>query len=147
MKWTRCALAQPHPATVLQTAHATHTQVKAVEEEYSNHMRHLETQLEEALLQQQQAEAAAAQAAAAAAAAANVPASSVANSLPAFDTSSAAEKTLQLLDRLLNVSLFGCESASSQHLSIGTVILVSRLFELHAVGVVILDIVVAAKSQ
>lgn len=82
-------------------------QVKAVEEEYSNQMRHLETQLEEALLQQQQAEAAAAEAEAAAAAAAAAVAAShrmAAHQLPAFDTSSAAEKTLQLLDKLLNVS-------------------------------------------
>ncbi|WIA11311.1 hypothetical protein OEZ85_011434 [Tetradesmus obliquus] len=86
------------------------TQVKSVEEQYSSHMRQLEVQLEEALQQQQQAEAAAAAAEAAAAEAAAVAAAAAAAGdssglnacyLPAIDTSSAAEKTLQLLDKLL----------------------------------------------
>jgi hypothetical protein len=87
-------------------------QVKSVEEQYSSHMRQLELQLEEALQQQQQAEAAAAAAEAAAAeaaAAAAAAAGAVDGSghgtryLPAIDTSSAAEKTLQLLDKLMMV--------------------------------------------
>lgn len=91
-----------------------HVQVKSVEEQYSSHMRQLEVQLEEALQQQQQAEAAAAAAEAAAAEAAAVAAAAAAAGdssglnacyLPAIDTSSAAEKTLQLLDKLLLVRL------------------------------------------
>jgi regulator of protease activity HflC (stomatin/prohibitin superfamily) len=90
-------------------------QVESVEEQYSSHMRQLEAQLEEALQQQQQAEAAAAAAEAAAAEAAAVAAAAAAavaagdgsghgwRYLPAIDTSSAAERTLQLLDKLLLV--------------------------------------------
>jgi hypothetical protein len=80
-------------------------QVKSVEEQYSSHMRQLEMQLEEALQQQQQAEAAAAAAVVAAAAAAGDGSSHSTCYLPAIDTSSAAEKTLQLLDKLLLVRM------------------------------------------
>jgi hypothetical protein len=93
-------------------------------------MRQLEAQLEEALQQQQQAEAAAAAAEAAAAVAAAAAAAVAAGDgsghglryLPAIDTSSAAERTLQLLDKLLLVSTDRWSSGMHMQHVIGTAV-------------------------
>lgn len=85
----RSAITGPQPCL-----HAL--QVKALEEQYSQHMQQLESQLEEARKQQQQAEIVAWRGTA-----------TLDPGLPdnAFTTSSAAQMTLQLLEKLLNVSV------------------------------------------
>lgn len=85
-----------------------HSQVKEVEAQYSSMMRQLEAQLDAALAGQAAAGAAVGAGAAASdthggASAAEAPAAAPAGPDPAIDTCSAAEKALQLLERLMQV--------------------------------------------